>query len=74
MKIENLVEMSDVEKWEWILENLSLVELCDDDDVYFTIKDENGGEDYEINFNEPLEMNESLSSLFKALGFESSNY
>lgn len=74
MKIEDLVELSDIEKWEWILDNISLVELYDEDDVYFTVKDENGGEDYEINFNEPMEMDESLASLFKAIGFESHNY
>ena len=74
MKIEELLELSDVEKWDWILENINLVNLNDEDEVYFTIVDEDGNDDFEINFNEPLEMDEGLASLFKAIGFESNNY
>lgn len=74
MNFEELNELSDVEKWDWILENMNLVQLNDEDYVYFTIPDEDGGEDFELEFNEPFEMDDGLASLFKAIGFESHNY
>lgn len=76
MNLEELNELSDTEKWEWVLNNIKLVSLMDepDEEVYFVIQEEDTGEDFELHFNEFLEMNESLSYLFKSLGFESHNY
>lgn len=74
MLIDELVELSDIEKWDWILNNMNKVKLCDEEEVYFLIPDEDGNDDHELIFNEPLEMDEALSSLFQAIGFESHNY
>lgn len=74
MLIEELVEMSDVEKWEWAMINIPLLTLVDDDEdeVYFVVNDPTGS--FELHFNEPMDANESLNNLLAAIGFESHNY
>ena len=74
MVLEELNELSDMEKWEWVLNNLTIVNLIDEEEVYFIIQDDDTGDDFELHFTEFLEMDEALASLFKALGFESHNY
>ena len=75
MILDDLNELSDYEKWEWVIENMSQVELVDEDDIYFIIKDDdNNIDDFELHFNDPIEVSDGISSLLKVIGFESNNY
>ena len=74
MKLDEINELSDMEKWDWVIDNITKVELYDEDEVYFTVYDEENEENIEIIFNEPLEMDEALATLFRSIGFISHNY
>jgi len=73
MNVEELNEYSDEEKWTWLIDNQNIVEMIDDDDIYFLIKEDND-EEFELHFNESLEISEELATLLKAIGFTSQNY
>jgi len=74
MDLNDLNEIDDVEKWEYVLEHIKDCELMDEDEIYFVLQDERTLDDFELHFNEPLEADENLNNLLQALGFESHNY
>jgi len=74
MELLKLNELDDVEKWEYVLNHISECELMDEDDIYFLFQDKDTLDDFELHFNEPMEADNNINSLLKALGFESHNY